>query len=497
MRFERASGILLHPTSLPGPFGIGDLGPAGRWFCDVLADAGQAYWQILPLGPTGYGDSPYNAFSAFAGNTLLISPEGLVNEGLLGADDLTNRPEFPVDRVDYSGVWDHKRTTLQRAFDNYENGKGPDPALNSFARENAYWLEDYALFQAIRTDLGHTAWIDWPVELRARDPRALAAARSRLDREVRAQIFYQFVFFKQWSSLKKYANDLGVRIIGDIPIFVAYDSADVWCNQDKFKLDTNGRPTVVSGVPPDFFSKTGQLWGNPIYDWDAMKEDGFKWWAARVYRALRLVDAARLDHFRGFAGLWEVPAKDKTAENGKWVDVAGRELFTELKRGLGQLPFIAEDLGHITHDVERLRDDFGFPGMRILQFAFGGDARNRDLPHNYVQSCVAYTGTHDNDTAIGWFDSLDKKTRRHCLEYFGSTGKQINWDMIRAVWGSVADLAIASAQDILGLDSTARMNLPGSQDANWQWRMREGEWNDAASEKLAGLTKLYGRVVGR
>jgi len=495
MKFARSSGILLHPTSLPGPFGIGDIGAAAREFCDLLSEAGQTWWQILPLGPTGFGDSPYQCFSAFAGNPLLISPEGLYKDGLLERDDLQSHIASDVERVDYGTVHKLKRELLAKAFTAFKRRVGEFRSdLDDFVRTNAFWLEDYALYQAIRDDLDHKPWNKWPDGLKSRETGALSAARSLYEEAYELEIFKQFVFFRQWDALKTYANEVGIRIIGDIPIFVAYDSADVWCNQDKFKLEADGSPSVVAGVPPDFFSKTGQLWGNPIYDWDAMAADGFKWWAARAYSTLQMVDVARIDHFRGFTSAWEVPGDDETAENGKWQPVPGSNLFAELQKGLGPLPFIAEDLGHLTPDVEHLRDQFGFPGMRILQFGFGGDARNRDLPHNFVANSVAYTGTHDNDTSVGWWESADKRVRKHALGYLHSTGKQIHWDMVRAIWASVADLAVVPMQDLLGLDNEARMNLPASQGSNWQWRMTTEQWTSTVSSRLRQMTEVYGRL---
>ncbi len=503
----RASGIIMHPTSLPGDNGIGDLGSEAFAFIDFLAGARQTYWQILPLGPTGYGDSPYQCFSAFAGNTLLISPEKLVEDGLITEVDLANRPEFISRKVDYGGVYNWKAQLLPVAFDGFERLASPDLRykFESFCRENSFWLDDYALYRAVKSANGQNAWFKWPSGVKSRDAMAIENASNELSEQIQGEKFYQFLFFRQWSAVKEYANQNGVRIIGDIPIFVAGDSADVWCNQKKFKLNEDGSARFVAGVPPDYFSKTGQLWGNPIYDWDAMMDDGFRWWIARVASTLRTVDVVRLDHFRGFAASWEVPGKDTTAENGSWVDVPGAELFTALKRSLGNIAVIAEDLGVITHDVEKLRDSFGFPGMRILQFAFGGDSNNHDLPHNYVENCVAYTGTHDNDTVVGWFNSQAGagSTRRpseisrehdHCLKYLHSDGGEINWDFIRAVWASVAGIAIAPMTDVLGIGSEGRMNLPATTSGNWDWRMAKNSLSPEISARLKELTEIYGRA---
>lgn len=506
MTFPRASGILLHPTSLPGDYGIGDLGSSAYGFVDFLAEAKQTYWQILPLGPTGHGDSPYQCFSAFAGNSLLISPEKLVEHELLSPDDLSDRPEFPLHKVDFGSVYEWKNKLLPEAYKRFHQTTSVDlrGRFESFNQENEWWLEDYATYKAIKASQDQKPWYEWDDGLKLRRPEILKVEAERLYEKIQAEKFYQFLFYSQWAELKAYANKNGVKIIGDIPIFVALDSADVWCNQEKFKLNADGSPKVVAGVPPDYFSKTGQLWGNPIYDWDAMRKDGFHWWIARVAFTLRTVDIVRVDHFRGFAAAWEVPGGDKTAENGRWVEVPGKELFLALKRALGDLPVIAEDLGVITPDVEELRDGFGFPGMRILQFAFGGDAKNHDLPHNYVKNCVAYTGTHDNDTTIGWWHSqagagstrdTAEISREHdyCLKYLCTDGDEINWDFIRAVWASVADTAVAPLQDLIGIGTEGRMNLPASDSGNWFWRFMDGSLTPEMGERLREITETYGR----
>lgn len=507
MKLPRASGILLHPTSLPGDFGIGDLGPKAFEFVDFLVRSGQSYWQILPLGPTGYGDSPYQCFSAFAGNPLLISPELLTEVGLIDAETLRNKPVFESHRVDFAAVYDWKTKKLPEAYKNFHATTSVDlrGRFEKFAQENAAWLNDYALYKAIKTSQGQKAWYEWPDPLKLRMPATIENESERLYEEIQAERFYQFLFFSQWLELKEYANKNGIKIVGDMPIFIAFDSADVWCNQDKFKLDDDGSPKVVAGVPPDYFSTTGQLWGNPIYDWAAMQTDGFSWWIDRIRHTLKTVDILRIDHFRGFAASWEVPAGEETAENGRWVEVPGDELFHTIKRELGDLPFWAEDLGVITPDVEKLRDSLGFPGMRILQFAFGGDTKNHDLPHNYVGNCVAYTGTHDNDTTVGWWlsqagagstrDATEiGRERDYCLEYLDSDGEQIHWDFIRAVWASVANTAITPMQDILGIGTEARMNLPASTSGNWQWRMDKDSLSDEITQRLKKLTGIYGRT---
>ncbi|MDQ3321245.1 MAG: 4-alpha-glucanotransferase [Acidobacteriota bacterium] len=507
MNFPRASGVLLHPTSLPSRFGVGDLGDEAYKFVDFLASARQTYWQILPLCPTGYGDSPYQCFSAFAGNTNLISPEKIVEAGFLSVDEINKKPDFPIGRVDFGKLYDWKNWILDLAHERFRLTTSGDlrEKFEAFCRREAAWLEDYALFRAIKKSRDGKSWQNWDNSLKLREENALNKARENLRSDVEAQKFQQWLFFRQWSELKNYCHSKNIKIVGDAPIFVALDSADVWRNQSQFKLNEDGSPRVVAGVPPDYFSRTGQLWGNPIYDWERMRQDDFRWWIDRVKATLKTMYIVRVDHFRGFAAVWEVPGTDKTAQNGRWVNVPGRELFDALKNAVGDLPFWAEDLGVITPDVEQLRDWFGFPGMRILQYAFGGDANSRDLPHNYIKNSVAYTGTHDNDTTVGWFDSKAgsgstrddsqiERERRFCLNYLKSDGREIHWDFIRAVWESVADTAIVPMQDLLGLGNEARMNLPASGSGNWYWQCREGDFSDEISKRLRELTELYGRI---
>ena len=506
MRFPRSSGILLHPTSLPGPYGIGDLGAEAYRFVDFLAASGQKLWQVLPLGPTGYGDSPYACYSAFAGNTLLVNPDRLLADGLLNQEDLDNYPRLPNDRVDFERVKAAKQSLLAIAFDHFKHyGRdGMREAFDQFCSTNAGWLDDYALFCVFKEMHLGKLWSEWEPRLAKHESATIEMIVPLWMDQIEAQKFFQFLFFRQWFELKTYCHQRGIKILGDIPIFVAEDSADVWTNPDQFKLDENGRPTVVAGVPPDYFSKTGQFWGNPIYNWDQMKTDGFAWWIKRVHAALRMFDLVRIDHFRGFAASWEIPAGDKTAERGSWVSVPGKELFHAIKLGLGDVPIIAEDLGVITPDVEKLRDELGFPGMHVLQFGFGGDANNADLPHNYRRNLVAYTGTHDNDTTVGWFSSqagagstreaadIDRE-REFCLQYLNTDGSQIHWDFIRAVLSSVADTAILPVQDLLGLGNEARMNLPNSSSGNWSWRVEAGAFTEEIAGKLLELTRLFGR----
>jgi 4-alpha-glucanotransferase len=506
VKFDRSSGILLHPTSLPGPYGIGDLGEAAYRFVDFLNAAGQRLWQVLPLGPTGFGDSPYQCFSAFAGNTLLISPQKLVDEGLLLRADIDQALVFSDDRIEFGKVIDRKNGLLRIAFEKFKSNPGALAAdYERFAQEAAPWLNDYAFFRALKNAQNGKPWNEWDRRIARREPDAMRMAGEHLRDDIAAQKFYQFLFFRQWRALKSYCHSKQIKVVGDIPIFIAFDSADVWTHPDQFKLDVEGKPVVVAGVPPDYFSATGQLWGNPIYNWDRMRADGFRWWIDRVRASLDLYDILRIDHFRGFAAAWEIPGGDKTAERGQWVPVPGRDLFLAIRGALGELPIIAEDLGVITPDVVALRDEFGFPGMRILQFGFGGDAKSIDLPHNYIHNSVAYTGTHDNDTVVGWFTSKAGKgstrdeaqverERRYCREYLNTDGREINWDFIRALLASVADTAIMPLQDVLGLGTEARMNLPATTSGNWEWRYREAELTDKAAERLRSIAEIYGRV---
>jgi 4-alpha-glucanotransferase len=507
MNFPRSSGILLHPTSLPGPFGIGDLGPQAFAFADFLAAGGQTLWQMLPLGPTGYGGSPYACYSAFAGNTLLISPDILVAESLLEATDLNRDSTFSDERVEFDQVHNFKAALLRKAYERYKQTTATAlrVSFETFAQQSVDWLDDYALFRAVKDAHGGAAWNEWKPGLRDREPEALQRVTEQLHEEIEAQKFYQFLFFRQWFAFKAYCNQQSIKVIGDLPIFVAHDSADVWTNPDQFKLNPDGTPKIVAGVPPDYFSDTGQLWGNPLYNWKHMLADGFKWWIKRVESVLHVVDIARLDHFRGFAACWEIPGGDKTAEHGHWVKAPGRELFTAIRNKLGELPIIAEDLGVITSDVEALRDEFGFPGMRVLQFGFSSDSKNIHLPHNYQRNLVVYTGTHDNDTTVGWFRSVagdgstrDSKQieveREFCLKYLNSEGHEIHWDFIRAVMASVADMAIVPLQDLLGLGTEARMNLPNSTEGNWVWRFKQNALTTDHSKRLREMAEAYGRI---
>ncbi|MFH1897104.1 MAG: 4-alpha-glucanotransferase [Candidatus Desantisbacteria bacterium] len=499
MQFSRSSGILLHPTSLPARFGIGDMSIVAYRFVDFLAGSGQKLWQILPLGPTGYGNSPYNSFSAFAGNPLLISLDELVKDGLLQQADITNVPAFPENYVDYSLVIEYKMAMFHRSFERFKNHPFPD--FEGFCMENQAWLDDYSLFMALKESYGESSWNKWDKGVSRRKPEAIQEASHRLADSILFQKYLQYIFFKQWSSLKRYANDRHIKIIGDIPIFVSYNSSDVWSQPEMFMLDDKGKPTVVAGVPPDYFSRTGQLWGNPLYRWDIMAQRGstsgrgYDWWIKRIKVLLKLVDIIRIDHFRGFEAYWEVPAKEKTAINGRWVKGPGAEMFTVIEQSLGKLPLIAEDLGVITPEVEALRDQFAFPGMKILHFAFGSESNNPYLPHNYTKNCVVYTGTHDNDTTMGWFTKTSSKAEHeHALKYLGKIeGNEKHWEFIRLALSSVADMAIIPLQDVLGLGGEARMNIPGKALGNWSWRYTQGMMNDECQERLRELTGLYGR----
>ncbi|MCP4400897.1 MAG: 4-alpha-glucanotransferase [bacterium] len=494
MKFERSSGILLHPTSLPGKFGIGDLGEHAYRFVDLLAECRQKLWQIFPLGPTGYGDSPYQSFSAFAGNPLLISLEALVEEDWLAEADLAHEP-FDAHRVDYWPVIQCKTAILAKAHRNFLNSATSEQKADfeTFCEKQESWLEDYALFMALKDTHEGAVWNSWEEELVTRKPAALASWRKKLTQEISYQKFIQFLFFAQWHKLRGYANGKGLKIIGDIPIFAAFDSMDAWAHPDLFFFDEKGHPECVAGVPPDYFSATGQLWGNPLYRWDVMKEHGYTWWIERFKKSFELVDIVRVDHFRGFAKYWRVPAGETTAINGSWEPGPGEDLFRTIEDALGKLPIIAEDLGVITPDVVELRDAFDFPGMKILQFAFDSGEDNDYLPHSYDKNCVVYTGTHDNDTTKGWFEKAGEDDKHAVRSYLQSDGDDICWDFIQAAWSSVADIAMVPLQDLLGLGSEARMNTPSTLGNNWAWRFSRDMIPQEALERLKLFTKIYGR----
>jgi 4-alpha-glucanotransferase len=492
MYHGRKSGILLHPTSLPGPGGIGSLGKEAYAFIDFLHLSGQSLWQVLPLGPTSFGDSPYSCYSAFAGNPMLIDLETIVAEGDLAHTD--PRHDFPDDRVEYRQVKKFKSAVLKKAAANFFAG-GDDRRRAEFEnfREQSPWLHDYALFMTLKEIHHGKCWSDWPAGVAKHDHTALHELTGGVSGSVDEREYVQWQFFRQWRRVKEYANSRGIGIVGDIPIFVAYDSADVWTSPHLFKLDEKNRPTVVAGVPPDYFSETGQLWGNPIYDWDSMARDGYRWWIERFRSSLSLFDTVRVDHFRGFEAYWEVPKGEKTAVNGRWVKGPGEDLFDALADALGTLPIIAEDLGVITPQVEALRDRYNFPGMKILQFAFGSGPRNPYLPHNHIRQSVVYTGTHDNDTTSGWFSSISKSEKEVVCRYLGVSGNNISWDLIRAALVSVADTVIIPLQDVLSLGSETRMNTPGTAAGNWSWRCTSDALNTRLAAKLLDLTEIYGR----
>jgi 4-alpha-glucanotransferase len=495
MKYKRSSGILLHPTCLPGPYGIGDIGPQAMRWIDFLSGTGCRFWQVLPLGPTGFGDSPYQCFSAFAGNPYLISPESLLKDDLLHPDDLFDRPQFPDNRVDFGAVIAWKLSVLDRSFHRfkYSNASKIKAEFDQFRAQQSVWLDDYALFMAIKEAHGGAPWHTWEAPLHQHQPEALEAFRQKFDIAFQRQVYRQFIFFRQWSLLRAYALEKGIQIIGDIPIFIAHDSADVWANPELFFIDDKGMPTVVAGVPPDYFSPTGQLWGNPLYRWDLHVSSGYNWWLSRIRSVLNMVDIIRIDHFRGFSGYWEVKGNATTAENGSWVSGPGNNFFTSVQKSLGDLPFLAEDLGVITPDVENLRDYFELPGMRIFQFAFGAGPHDAFLPHNYIQNCVVYTGTHDNDTALGWYQRVPEEEREFFRKYMNRDGSQVAWDMIRGVWASIALLGLAPMQDFLGLDNSARMNYPGNPSGNWTWRMPATALTEDLEIKIKELNYLYSR----
>ncbi|MEN8113919.1 MAG: 4-alpha-glucanotransferase [Actinomycetota bacterium] len=489
----RSSGVILHPTSLPGPYGVGDIGSEAHRWVDRLAATGTGLWQILPVGPTGYGDSPYQCFSAFAGNVNLISPELLATDGLVEQPDA---PGFSDEYVAYGRVIPWKRRLLAEAYATFARGGGDSDLAEEFDRfrNESPWLDDYALFMAIKSDQGGGSWQDWPEPLRLRDTGALAAEKSRLAPVVGRIRFSQFLFFRQWQALHRHASDRGVRIIGDVPIFVAGDSADVWASPERFRLDAKRRPSVVAGVPPDYFSETGQLWGNPLYDWDHHAETGFAWWAERLRATFEVADIARIDHFRAFADYWEIPASAQTAIEGSWRDGPGIALFDALRERLGDLPIIAEDLGDLSDKVPALLDQVGFPGMRVLTFAFSTDETNTFLPHNYPEETVAYTGTHDNDTTLGWWESAPEAQREFAARYLSVDPEDPVAAFLEALWASRAMFAIAPLQDLLRLGTAARMNVPGTTDANWQWRvsaiqLEDEDWSDG----LTDLNRRNGR----
>ena len=507
MPFPRQAGILLHPTSLPGRYGMGEIGPeAHRWLAH-LNTMGQKLWQVLPLGPTGYGDSPYQTLSTFAGNTMLISFDSLRDEGLLKDEDLRNFPVFPENRVEYGPVLLARSALLHKVAQSF--ARRASSALKAgwmqFCEAESDWLEEYTLFSALKKEYGGGPWILWPEPLRMREPSALDAARKKHSTEIKHSKILQFLFFHQWKSLRQEAGRRGISIVGDIPIFVAHDSADVWCRPDLFFMEKDGHPSVIAGVPPDYFSQTGQRWGNPLYRWEIHEKENFAWWISRLKSALKLYDIVRIDHFRGFEANWEIPAHEKTAIRGRWMPGPGRKLFDASRHALGDLPILAEDLGVITKEVDALRDSLGFPGMRILQFAFGDDPKAESFrPESYPANCAVYTGTHDNDTTVGWYRSEPGKDSTRNAEqiakenhnartYLSSDGSQIHWDMISLALRSPANTAVYPLQDVLGLGSEARMNVPGREEGNWSWRFQWQQLTPEIEQRLHRLTQEANR----
>ena len=510
MKLPRTSGILLHPTSLPSLFGIGDFGQEAFRFADQLKASGQGLWQMLPLGPPGSGDSPYQAFSAFAGNPLLISPELLVREGYLTDDDLAGTPRFCSKCVEYKAVREWKMPLLTKAYRGFSHcASGEQKSrFEAFCAEHKAWLEDYALFIALRNEFGAgNSWTGWNEGLVKRDAAALRKWRRKLKDEVDCHRFQQFEFYRQWDALRTYCKERGILIMGDIPIYVSHESADVWAHREQFCLDENGKPTEVSGVPPDYFSETGQLWGNPIYRWPEMERSRFNWWIDRLRGTFRLFDLVRLDHFRGFEAYWAVPAGEETAVNGRWVKAPGAKLFRAAQKALGELKVVAENLGDITPEVEQIRREFHFPGMAVLQFGFGTDPQAATFrPHNFERELFAYTGTHDNDTVMGWWTSEGgdstrsaedvRKEKAFAQRYIAPSDEPIHWKLIRVLLSSVAQVAVMPMQDVLGLGSESRMNKPGTAEGNWSWRMSGEPFTEQHQERLRDMAEIYERLPG-
>lgn len=495
MDSRRVSGILLHITSLPGPYGIGDLGSSAHRFVDRLAETHQRLWQVLPLGPVGHGASPYSSLSTFANSPLLISPEPLLERGLLTDDDVAPLRELPEDHVDFGALIPRKRSILETAYRRFRDSEGDTDAFRAFRKENAAWLDDYALFMALKDTHDGAAWHQWEDGLVRRRDDALAVARETHAEAIRMHAYWQFLFDRQWDDLHAHCQAHDIRLFGDIPIYVAHDSADAWANQELFYLDENGQPTSVAGVPPDYFSPDGQRWGNPLYRWDRMKANGFRWWIRRVQQVLNHVDIVRIDHFRGFEAFWEIPADEETAINGEWKDGPGADIFEALADAVGDIPVVAEDLGIITDEVRELRDRFGFPGMAILQFAFGGEPDHAYLPHNYRQNLVAYTGTHDNNTLRGWWDGdMPDDERDFARRYLAADTDDLTDRSLRALLASAADRVVTPLQDVLERGADARMNVPGEASGNWSWRCSPADLDNDRLDHLGDLTWLYGRA---
>jgi len=496
---NRRGGILVHPTCFPSKYGIGDLGPELYNFIDFLHEYKLNLWQILPLGPTGYANSPYQSFSAFAGNPMLISPEKLIEMKLLSSKECNSAESFPDSRVDFGKVIKYKWSVLETAFNHFQKdiAHSINQEFNKFIKTESFWLEDFSIFMSIKLANELKAWNEWEYDLRFRDPVAIKQWKEDHEFEVKLHKFTQFLFFKQWMEAKNYANQKSIKIIGDLPIFVAYDSVDVWIHPEFYKLDDDRELIYVSGVPPDYFSSTGQRWGNPLYNWEEMKKQDYKWWIQRIKHSFRLIDILRIDHFRGFESYWQIPASEETAVIGEWKPGPGIDLFRKLKQNLGDLPIIAEDLGLITPEVEKLLQQMGYPGIRVLQFAFEetpDPSKHKYLPHNYIQNSIVYTGTHDNQTTKSWFDGLSEKKRDMLIDYVNSCEGDIVGILIRLIWGSVANMAVIPLQDLLRLGDEARMNVPGTISNNWEWRFTWDQFKENYNSDLAHISEIYGRV---
>ncbi len=493
----RASGVLLPVSGLPSRYGIGCFSREAYEFVDQLKAAGQSFWQILPLGPTSYGDSPYQSFSTFAGNPYFIDPEDLVKRGFVTKEqcdgyDFGDNEEY----VDYARLYQSRFLLLREAWKN--SGISKEPDFQRFVKENAHWLEDYALYMAVKVSFGNVCWVEWDEDIKTRRPEALKAYREKFADEVEFYQFQQYMFHLQWKDLKNHANRQGVKIIGDIPIYVAFDSSDAWANPRLFQFDRECNPVAVAGCPPDAFSATGQLWGNPLYDWEYHRKTGYEWWMKRLEACYRMYDVVRIDHFRAFDEYYSIPAGRKTAEIGEWLPGPGYEFFETMKKKLGKKDVIAEDLGFLTPSVIKLVKKTGYPGMKVLQFAFDSREENDYLPHNYDHNCVVYTGTHDNDTTLGWYDKLAKKDKAFCRRYLNlgrRNSRAVKWEFIRAALSSVADLAVIPMQDYLGLGSEARINTPSTLGGNWEWRMKKDAFTRELAQEIRDMTKLYGRIV--
>lgn len=496
---ERSAGVIMHIASLPGKFGIGTFGKEAYEYVEFLYKSGMRYWQILPLGQTGYGDSPYQSFSAFAGNPYFIDFDILKDEGILSKAEYINENYGDNEEyIDYGILFNIKYIVLRRAYENFKKSHNflLKEYFESFKEENNWWLDNYSLYMAVKGKFNLASWQEWDDDIKKRRPEAIELYRNELSDEIEFWSFIQFLFFKQWNELKSYANEKGIKIIGDMPIYVAEDSADVWSNPEAYLIyEETLKPISIAGCPPDAFSETGQLWGNPLYDWNYMEKTGYKWWIKRVEESLKIYDVVRIDHFRGFESYWEIPYGDTTAINGEWVKGPGIKLFNAIKESLGEINVIAEDLGFLTNEVKEFLEETGFPGMKVLQFAFDEREESNYLPHTYTNNCIAYTGTHDNDTFRGWFELTGNKSDvKYCKEYLALTEEEgYNWGFIRGAWASVADVSIALMQDFLNLGNETRVNFPSTLGGNWKWRIKEGSYNTELADKIYKYTKMYGR----